>query len=191
MRTTIAFSAMSLFAGFLWGCDIGAEGPSPDMNTITAAERLADVTLLARFYEPTLTLWTVTSSDVTPYGTSPLWRYLYADTVQPGPAYWFHATAAGAVFDSTAAMGVGMARISHSWFDSDSALRIAEQNGGTQFRNTVPRCTIDASLGEPLVPDRPVIWWITYRSVEDESTVLLLGIDAITGAVKLTYPKVD
>lgn len=183
-RSTPWAATVSVLVGFLFGCDFGLEGPSLDPNSITAKQRLDDVMTLAKSHKETLALWTVVGEDVTTGGTSGTWRYLFADMSQPGPEYWFHATAFEVAFDSTTPMPEGAARITHRWFDSDSALLLAERNGGSQFRNTYPRCTINASVGEPLVPNATTIWWVSYKSQDDRSGFLTMAIDANTGAVQ-------
>jgi hypothetical protein len=76
-----------------------------------------------------------------------------------------------------------MAVITRRWVDSDSALVIAELNGGLMFRRQNPQCTISASLGEAVVPDPIMKWWIVYRSRANNSTALFVTVDAAGGEV--------
>ncbi len=88
------------------------------------------------------------------------------------------------------AMSVGSGLISGRWFDSDSALLFSERNGGALFRQKYLNCYINASVGEPVVPNPATTWWIRYYSPRDTTVAsLLLGIDATTGAVTMKYPE--
>jgi hypothetical protein len=174
----------------LLGCTENSPvGPDPPAAPITAAARFADVNSLASSYKKGLRLLTVSSTELSTDGFSAVWHFQYVDTTAPYATYWFHAISSGVGFDSNATLAVGIAPITHGWFNSDSAMRIAERNGGFQFRSDNPNCMITAGLGEPVVPDPATTWWITYRSADDHSVSLLLGIDATTGAISLKYPE--
>jgi hypothetical protein len=169
-------------------CKDGTVGPGPSPRAMTAAYKLSEVDSLAESHAKGLRLMTVISRDVSTDGKSDAWGYMYVDTAIPRNSYWFHSTSTTVVFDSNSATGVGSAVITHRWFDSDSALVIAERNGGSQFRGQNPQYTISASVGEPVVPNPTASWWITYRSKADNTKLLLLAIDANTGLVTMTYP---
>lgn len=185
MRTLIIVGLLSIL---LAGCKHDSVGPTPNPTPITATEKLSGVQSAAQLYRKGLRLMTIQSKDVKPDGTSELWQYQYVDTSMPPSAYWFHATSSTVVFDSNSPVGFGSAIITHRWFDSDSALSIAEQNGGTQCRSSHPHYTIEAFVGEPVVPKSTTGWWITYRFKDDNSKLLILGIDANTGTVTIIYP---
>ncbi len=80
-------------------------------------------------------------------------------------------------------MQVGSATITNHWRDNDSAIYIAEVNGGSDFRKNYPDFSISAVLGQPLVPNPSTDWWITYRCMSKPSKSLLVGIDACPGSV--------
>ena len=120
-RNVITHAALLIGTGLLPACDNGLDGPSPEHNAITAKQRLDDEKALSKSHRETLELWTVVGDDVTTGGTSAAWRYLFADISQAGAGYWFHATAFEATVDSSTPMPEGAARVTHSWFDSDSA----------------------------------------------------------------------
>jgi len=135
-------------------------------------------------------LISVVGKSVSFDGKAATWQYVYhyPDTIVPPKLYWFHADANGVAFDSISLMGVGSAVITHAWFNSDSAMLIAEQNGGSQFRNNNTNYVIMASVGEPVVPNPTTYWHVSYYSNNDNNKFLLLNIDANTGTVKTYGP---
>jgi hypothetical protein len=168
------------------GCTESGVGPSPVAHT--AAEKITEVNALAYSYGKGLRLVTVSAMEVSPDGTADVWNYQYVDSTLPPTAYWFHSTSGMVAFDSTTPAGVGAGIIRHTWFDSDSAMSIAERNGGIQVRTSHPACTISASLGEPVIPNSSTTWWITYRGIGGAAVSLILGINAVTGEITLRYP---
>jgi hypothetical protein len=169
-------------------CDYGTFAPGSGTAANSAKDKLEEVNSLAQSYGKGLRLMTVSSQEVRIDGTSDVWQYIYAGGSLLQTSYWFHSGAGMIAFDSNSATGVGSAAITHHWCNSDSAMFIAERNGGSQFRNQNPRCSITAGVGEPVVPNPATTWWITYRSKDDRSRSLTLGIDANTGVVTLKYP---
>jgi len=158
-----------------------------DNNRITAAYNLRVVDSLAETYSEGLQLLSIRSKNVAFDGYSQKWCFIYSSG---GIAfnYYFHTTANEVIFDSTSSKNIGSAFISHQWFESNEALRIAEKNGGKDFRMKNPEYTIEASLGEPNVPNSTTFWYITYLSKLDSTKSLMLGIDANTRGVTLKYP---
>ena len=163
--------------------------PNPLPNPNTAVFKLGDVDSLADSFGKGLRLMTVLSQDVHLDGTANTWNYIYSDTLFPPTSYFFHSTFSNVKFDSTHAMGVGAGFIAHNWFNSDSALIIAEQNGGFQFRNQNPHYTIAASVGVPVVPNPKTCWYITYQSIDNNAILLVLRIDANSGVVIAKYQR--
>ncbi len=183
MKTAIIICFLGILC---FGCNHNSVGPAVNWAPNTAAEKLGEVDALAQSYGKGLRLMSVMSEDVNPDGTSELWQYQYVDGSMPPSAYWFHSTSSTVVCDSNSAVGVGSAVITHTWFNSDSGLSIAERNGGSQFRSANPHYTISASVGEPVVPNPTTTWWITYRSKDDNTELVMFTIDANTGQTK-TY----
>lgn len=69
---------------------------------------------------------------------------------------------------------------SSEWIDSDSALAIADKNGGEKFRSHFPQYSISADLGGE--SGYPVIEWrITYQSLLFSETRLTVSVKAYTG----------
>jgi hypothetical protein len=172
-----------LLGAVCFACNHNPSNPEPGPAPNTAAYKLATVNSLADAYSRGLRLMTVRSNEVNVDGTSETWKYMYVDTSMPPVCYWFHASPVAVAFDSNTSMMVGIGIISHRWFNSDSALMLAEQNGGSQFRSANPGYTITASLGEPVVPNPSTFWWVTYKSTANNSIFLMLSINADSGTV--------
>jgi hypothetical protein len=171
-----------LIAILLIACDQGSINLTPleRDQAITAAFKFPAVDSLARSYSTGLRLMTIHSSNVNSDGTSAIWNYEYLAATPS--IYCFHSTFHTVVFDSISTLKVGVTFISHSWFNSDVVLGIAEVNGGSQFRSRNPNSFITAYLTQPLVPNANTFWYITYQSSKDQSRVNL-QIDAVSGQV--------
>jgi hypothetical protein len=155
---------------------------------LTAAAKFVEVNSFAMSYKQGIALATVTSHDVSIEGLSDNWQYLYIDTITTvlPRRYYFHANSNGVGFDSSTAIYEGLWVITLSWFDSDSAVYIAEKNGGSQFRSNYPNSTIDAFLGGAVFPKTASDWYISYSYFlnDGHEKFLMLVIDANTGEVK-------
>ena len=175
-----------VFAILLIACDQGSinDVPRERDQAITAAFKFPAVDSLARSYSAGLRLLTIHSSNVNFDGTSAIWIYEYLGTTPS--IYCFHSIFHAVVFDSISPVRDGVAIISHSWFNTDVALAIAEANGGSDFRSRNPSFSITAFLTQPLVPNANTYWYITYRSGKDPSRVNL-QIDAVSGKVADYY----
>ena len=185
MKTTV----MACLLSILWfGCSHNPVSPSPNPEQNTAKYKLGDVDSLAASYGKGLQLMSVSSRNVNQNGTSDTWSFQFSDTSTPPTSYLFHCKSGDVGFDSTCPTGVGSGFIRNKgWFNSDSALAIAEQNGGSQFRAQNPHFTIMASVGIAVVPNPRTEWDITYQSNDSYSSLLVLRIDAITGAIIAKY----
>lgn len=178
-----------LLVTIVWiACDQGTspQGPVEGDRGITAAFKVPDVNALAASHRKSLRLYSVRSSNVNSDGTSALWQYEYLDST--GSVYCFHATFRSAEFDSISRVRTGIMLFTRSWFNSNIALDIAERNGGFDFRNRNPGCTITASVAQPLVPESSTYWYIAYRSATDRACIDFT-IDAVTGSV--SFPIID
>jgi hypothetical protein len=165
------------------GCINGPSELGGDGERLTAAHSLRAVDSVAMLTHPGLRLMGVVSRNVNADGTAEQWQYRYVDSNLPTNSYWFHATSSGVKFDSIGATGLGSAVITQPWIDSDDALRMAElYNGGMQFREQNPQCTITASLGEPVVPHPQITWHIAYQSTVSDAR-LYLSVNAYAGPV--------
>ncbi len=172
----------------LIGCSHSTEPPLSIPST--AKSKLDDIDSLAQTFKQGMRLMSVSSRNVNSGGGASTWQYayVYPDTTMPPKLYWFHADADGVGFDSISLMGLGSAVITSLWFNRDSALLIAEQNGGAKFRSDNTDYVIVASVGEPLVPDLRTYWNVSYYSNSDNNRFLMFRIDAGTGVVKTYGP---
>ena len=150
-------------------------GSSALGQTFVASHNKSKVDSLANSEDATAQLLTINGDSVLVNGTSASWSYCYRGSQY----YYFHTTLATAIFDSASSiLPIGITTISMPWYDSDSALALAEGQGGTNFRTTNAHYTITASLGEPLVPNSTPRWYINYRSTDNASNSLLINLDA-------------
>jgi hypothetical protein len=163
------------------GCNQQAVVRNVAVNT--AAYSLNDANNLADSYGIGLRLMGISGINIKEDGTAETWSYGYADTLLPPTYHWFQSTDRTVVFDSNTSTPLGLGVITHSWLNSDSALRIADRNGGLIYRSRNPGYTIAALLGEPAAPNPTTYWWITYHSKGDSATPFLVTIDARTGDV--------
>jgi hypothetical protein len=126
------------------------------------------------------------SDSLLPDGTSLLWSYQYR--VWNGSNqinYYFHSNNKTTVYDSlNNRLLIGVAYVTKYWIDSDSALAIAEMQGGKTFRKNNPHYKIKATLSEPLVPLLTPEWYIQYISLEDSNNLLVTVGAADTNIVE-------
>jgi hypothetical protein len=93
--------------------------------------------------------------------------------------YFFHTTVGTAYYDSSNHVrSVGDAYITKPWIDSDSALALCENRGGSAFRIANPQCSIQAAVGEAVVPNSHPFWYIRYVPVDPLKVPLAILIDA-------------
>lgn len=176
-----------LLGGAMLGCG-HPSGPSSGIpNPGTAAGRFPSIDSLAKSVNPSLRLMVVRSDKVMPDGFSRVWYYAYGNTENNTGLYWFHSNSKGIGFDSISEMQPGIGLVTHDWCNSDSAMGVAEREGGADFRDGNSPCTVTASLGELAVTDRITRWWIIYRSRENPKG-LMFAINASTGRLILTGP---
>jgi hypothetical protein len=170
-----------IFSLLLYACKDKSTDSSPSSQVISADQRNSAVYTYANSYHAGLRLLSISTKSIGIDGKASQWLYCYVDTsFGEHPTYYFHATANEIGFDSTTQLLIGPSVITLRWFDSDSALVIAELNGGSQYRTQNPNTTITASLGQSLSPNPVTSWWIIYQG---GSIVLGLRIDANTGTV--------
>lgn len=184
MRASILLSILGIL---LSGCSHSSVGPGTNIEENTARYKLSDVNALAESYGRGLELISVLSTNVSTDGTSGEWSYQYSDTSVPPTAYAFHCKNGAVGFDSAYTTDVGEGFINRGWFNSDSALSIAEQNGGSEFRAQNPHNTILASLRDLTGPDPTTMWEIAYQSNDSYLSLLVIRIDAISGAIIAKY----
>ena len=167
----------------LMGCNHSTE-PSLAVP-ITAKSKLGDVDSYAGSHKQGLRLMSVLGGPVNLNGEAATWTYVYSypDTTLPQKLYWFHCDANHVGFDSVSQTGLGFAMITLPWFNSDSAILIAEQNGGSKFRSDNPDYSITAYVVQSLVANPTTYWQVGYYSTNNISKFIMITIDANTGAL--------
>lgn len=188
-RKYIGILALPVMIGLIViGCSQSTEPPLA--VPLTAREQLGSVDSFAQSYQTGLLLVTVQAGNVSADGIASTWGYGYMSTSADSGlrVYWFHPAPAGVVFDSISPLPVGISPLSATWFDSDSALSVAELNGGSIFRKNNPDYSISAAVSEPVVPNSTPAWYVYYRSGNDKTKFLQFNIDAVTGTYKLYAP---
>lgn len=141
-------------------------------------------------------LLSIKSDSVLIDGTSFSWKYHYSSfSGIDDTNYYFHTTKDSVVYDSLNQLILtGATYIKKSWIDSDSALILAEIQGGFEFRNNNPNYKITATLGEPLIPDSSPRWYINYISLDTPSNNFFINLDAtdeLTSVVESTEIPTD
>jgi len=164
-----------------------------DAQNITASYKMDEIDSLVNIIDSDAELLYVKSDSVTYAGTSVSWNYIYRN--QDDVCYYYHTTYNNVIYDSTDTLSIiGPSNITKSWIDSDSALYLAEEQGGNDFRSTNIHYKITACLSQSLNLDRKLSWFITYISLDNPDNEIHLTIDAekevsaITNGNNQTYP---
>jgi hypothetical protein len=181
-----------VFCLFLISCDSSTENTYESKDHITASYRYNEIEKYAKSLDGSLNLKSVSSSNVNYDGTSSSWSYKYSkilDSAFTSKHYYFCSFYESINLDSivTRKTTVGDAFISQSWFNSNEALKVAEESGGKQFRKNNSNCRITASLGEAVVPNSNPFWYIKYSIDGDKNNYVVFDINAVTGSVS-KYP---
>lgn len=174
---------ISLFFLLLQSCSVN--DPESD-HFITALSKLENVESIVSEQSQGLILKSIVNNDVHFGGQAEKWVYKYSSG---GIAvdYYYHATENEVTFDSTSTFTlIGEGLIVEQYFDSDVAMKIAEENGGKEFRENNLDYKIEMSLIEPMVQDPNVLWFVKYISTKNNK-ILHLGINNSTKAVGLYY----
>jgi len=174
-----------MFAILFQSCSVN--DPHSDNDLITAFAKLDDIESVALDLSKGLILKSIVSKNVKISGQAETWIYKYSSG---GIAvdYYFHAKENEVKFDSTSIFILdGEGFIVDQWFDSDEAMKIAEENGGKEFRQSNLDYTIEISLAEPIIPNLDAFWYIKYISQNGNPKILHLGINNSTKEVGLYY----
>ncbi len=91
------------------------------------------------------------------------------------------------IIDTTYGEWTGSSCVTNGWFDSDSAILIAEQNGGAQFHQFYPNSKIILDLGSDSGSPWWTEWQIQYCSKSDSNRKLIIGVNALTGEILYNY----
>lgn len=138
---------------------------------------------IARTIFPAPDLAIIESDTVDTLGRAAYWDYHYYGDVHRAKIYL---AADSASWDSTLFCHTGSSILwpqgRNYWFDSDSAMALAEKNGGRAFRSACPDYSITCELGhDSAAPFNE--WFITYRSISKPARCFYISMNARTGAV--------
>ncbi len=172
---------LSIACLLLAACKDTVTDQSDPGPTFTAGTRFSAVNTYAQTYAPGCRFFGIFAPSVDIGGKAAQWSYCFFDSGGSHPVYYFHANRTQVAYDSTKPMPTGASVITTHWFDSDSALLVAERNGGSDYRQANPGYGISARLSEAVVPNAVPYWFIIYTS----STSIAKGlmIDATSGAL--------
>ena len=181
-----------VFCLFLISCESLTENIFESKNHITANYRYNEIEKYAKSLDSGLKLKSVSSSNVNYDGTASSWSFKYSKNLDSAftlKHYYFSSFYESINKDSIVIrkITVGDAFISQRWFNSNEALKIAEENGGKQFRTNNSSYYITASLGEAVVPNSNPFWYIKYSTASDKNNYIVFNINAVTGSVS-KYP---
>jgi len=148
-------------------------------SSITARYLLNFADSLALTIASDAKLLLVNSTDVDTAGKAVSWNYLYS-SIANRKEYYFHTENTSVIYDSSRDMRFGIAPVDSNWIDSDSALKLAELNGGVNFRTLYPESKITALLYKIVYPPFYTYWEIQFIDTDSSITI---RIDALTGEV--------
>jgi hypothetical protein len=162
-------------------------------NHISANYNYDKIVKYADSLDSDLALKCIFSNDLNYDGSSKSWSYKYSkpiDSTYLCKDYYINSSYNSVSCDSVIVRGmtVGDGYISKNWIDSDIATKIAETNGGKEFRNNNSDYNISASLGEAVVSNANPTWYITYISKSNKDKCFTASINAVTKSVHI-YKK--
>jgi hypothetical protein len=162
----------------------------------TANYYIPQIDSIALSLGSTVRMLFINSDTISTDGTSYSWRYEAIDwTPERWINYFFHTKGNSVVYDSLNTLRVaGLFVIYIPWVDSDSAMAMADRQGGKSFRNNNPNYKIKASLYMLSFPPFIPIWTFSYFSFDNAANNITLNIDAtdyskfVPGKVQLSLP---
>lgn len=148
---------------------------------ITAKHGLPRIDSLISIINPDAKLLWLWADSIDLNGTSISWNYKFGDYSNDIHTYYFlHSTIDSVNYDSLNHLVIpGSMYIDSSWIDSDSAIIIAENKGGKDFRESHNNnFNVFARLGKPLVPYSTNQWYFFYTSLDDPPDDLYIYFNA-------------
>jgi hypothetical protein len=135
---------------------------------------------LMHVLDPAAKLIEVSSDNAFTDGSSFSWAYKYATFTDQNQTYYFvRSSSNSVVLDSLNNIPlIGISYITYPWIDSDSALALAEAQGGAGFRILHPHYRIVASISEAVVPNPRPYWYIEYIDIDNSNTYQYIFINA-------------
>jgi hypothetical protein len=159
---------------------------------MTARAMLASADSLALTYAANAEFVSVTATDVDTMGRSTAWTYTYLlfDTANPGNSQmlYFVAQNGQVTLDHTGPFATGVSVMSDYWMDSDSALFVIQQMGGSDIVRMYPTCTVTAWVGQSSGPPFVSYWQVDYTCPDG---VRWFRINAATGELLNQSTSID
>ena len=154
---------------------------------MTAGYLKKSVDSLALTYVADVKLALVSCYEMDTTGKSSVWSYIFfsADSLKE---YHFLAQNNQVSFDRAEEIRVGIGVSIEPWIDSDSALSVAEREGGSDIRKLFPNCGITASLTRPVTPSSHCMWVIEYRL---SGSVRTIFVNAANGQIITSVEKTN
>ena len=148
---------------------------------ITAATGLLLADSLINTLIDSSSLMSISTSNVSTFGKSQTWHYSY-NNQDSDELYFLSCNAETVWIDSISTKEwLGVMNIDGLWIDSDSAMAIAESQGGRDFRENHENYKIEIYLYKPLIPYSYVEWNIIYRDREtnQDFSIFIPGMPSI------------
>ncbi len=168
--------------------------PYDPTKKLTAKQRLTTVDSLAAISATDARLVKIVSPAVDPTGHSYYWSYVYTSALN-NSFYEFILFGSQLLlknnqFEATDPLLYSdIPALPRAWIDSDSALTVAEQNGGKEFRNQNSNNHIDVlliTIEQELPIERPT-WFIFYT--DPNGAELRPSVDALIGTTYNNLPR--
>jgi len=127
----------------------------------------------------------IKSNDVDSTGKGDIWNYKFVNYT----TYTYinvHLGLDSVSYDTSQDLISGFSQMDLGWIDSDSALTIAEANGGRQFHAKYDDIQISANLAKDsgsIITE----WGITYFSKMHELVKFFIAINSISGSVDYSW----
>lgn len=156
---------------------------------ITARQRLTTANALAQSVLPDFQLFFVYGYDLNVNGRSFGWGYLYRSLANPNIVAMVSVSPFYADIDTSHQNPYPpqMLSLPSIWIDSDQAMNIAEQNGGSNFRAIHPNAIIEMLGANFFLYDSSwqnrFVWNVIYNAPGEDEPSLEIYIDMQTGQV--------
>ncbi len=191
MKNIIAILILSLL---ILGCSKDSNTTDNNINDIsgndkpnTAHFNFATVEKQANTLDSNSRLKSIYAENVKIDGTADSWIFKYSSVnigINTSKYFYFRS------FDKTVKCDsiierettVGDAYISETWFNSDKAISIAENNGGKNFREENPDNAISASLSQAAIYNASPTWYIQYSSKINKEKHFRIRVNAVNGS---------
>lgn len=124
----------------------------------------------------------VSCSEIDAAGKSESWQYIYISFATLKEIH-FSTKNNEVIYDGLFELKSGIGVLVSPWINSDSALSIAEMNGGEDIRKQFPSCTYSASLFRAGSPPFLCYWKIEYKLFDETRTIYINAEDGIVVSV--------